>query len=120
MAEDRGRRTEDRRQMAEDRGQRTEVRGQRTENRWQTRRKVLHKKKRPFQGANPKDAIFGVVSIFYTILNIGSYSMMIWNLKFLLMRYLIPMYMTVNLMVIDTQDMRAVRKRAFPALRRSL
>jgi len=39
---------------------------------------------------------------------------------FLLLRHLGPMYMTVSFMVIDTQDMRAVRKHAFPALSRSL
>ena len=76
-------------------------------------------KETPFAERKPEDAIFGGVSIFYTILNIGLYSMMIWNLKFLLLRHLIPMYMTVSLMVIDTQDMRAVRKRAFPARSRS-
>jgi hypothetical protein len=45
---------------------------------------------------------------------------MIWNLRFLLLMHLIPMYATVSLMVIDTQDTLAVRIHAFPALRRSL
>jgi hypothetical protein len=42
--------------------------------------------------------------------------MTIWNLDFLLLRHPLPMYMTVIFMVIDTQDMRAVREHAFPAL----
>jgi len=50
---------------------------------------------------------------------IGLCFRMRWNLGFLPLRHLILMYMTVSLMVIDTQDMRAVRKHAFPALSRS-
>jgi hypothetical protein len=41
------------------------------------------------------------------------------SLRFFSLRHLVQMYMTVSLMVIDTQDMRAVRKHAFPALSRS-
>jgi hypothetical protein len=52
--------------------------------------------------------------------SIGLYSMMIWNLMHLLLRHLVAMYMTVSLMVIDTQETLAVRKRAFPAIIRSL
>ena len=46
--------------------------------------------------------------------------MMIWNFLFQFPRLLIPMYMTVIMMVIDTQDTLAVRKHAFPALIRGL
>ncbi len=46
--------------------------------------------------------------------------MRIWNLKFFLLRHPVPMYMTVSLVVIDTQDVRAVRIQTFPALSRSL
>jgi len=46
--------------------------------------------------------------------------MMIWNFLFLVQSHLIPMYMTVILMVIDTQDTLAVRKHAFPAFSRNL
>jgi hypothetical protein len=56
-----------------------------------------------------------IVSVLF-----GLYKMMICNLRFLLMSHLVPMYMTVSLMVIDTQDTLAVRKHAFPALSRSL
>jgi hypothetical protein len=46
--------------------------------------------------------------------------MVIWNLMISLLRNLIPMYMTVILMVVDTQEMLAVRIRAFPVFSRSL
>jgi len=47
--------------------------------------------------------------------------MVIWYLnKRSLLSYLLAMYMTVSLMVIDTQEMLAVRKLAFPAISRSL
>jgi hypothetical protein len=46
--------------------------------------------------------------------------MVIWNLRQLLLRHLIAMYMTVSLMVIDAQETLAVRKSAFPAISRSL
>ncbi len=46
--------------------------------------------------------------------------MVIWNLTISLLRHLIAMYMTVILMVIDTQEMLTVRIRAFPVLSRSL
>lgn len=46
--------------------------------------------------------------------------MVIWNLTISLLRNLITMYMTVSLMVIDTQEMLAVRKLAFPVFSRSL
>ena len=46
--------------------------------------------------------------------------MVIWNLTILLLRNLIPMYMTVIFMIIDTQEMLAVRIRAFPVFSRSL
>ena len=47
--------------------------------------------------------------------------MVIWNLdQFLQGRFFFAMYMAVRLMVIDTQNMLAVRKRAFPAVSRSL
>jgi len=51
---------------------------------------------------------------------LGLYKMMICNLRFLLLRHPFPMYMTVGLMVIDTQDTLALRKHAFPAFSRSL
>jgi hypothetical protein len=51
---------------------------------------------------------------------LGLYKMMICNLRFLLLRHPFPMYMTVGLMVIDTQDTLALREHAFPAFRRSL
>jgi hypothetical protein len=51
---------------------------------------------------------------------VSSYSMMIWNLLYLFQRNLVPMYMTVIAMVIDTQEALAFRKCAFPALSRSL
>jgi hypothetical protein len=56
-----------------------------------------------------------IVSVLF-----GLYKMMICNLRFLLLSHLSPMYMTVSLMVIDTQDTLALRKYAFPALSRSL
>jgi len=46
--------------------------------------------------------------------------MVIWSLMHLLLSHLIAMYMTVSLMVIDTQETLTVRKRAFPAINRSL
>ncbi|HUU16268.1 MAG TPA: hypothetical protein VMW72_03885, partial [Sedimentisphaerales bacterium] len=47
--------------------------------------------------------------------------MVIWNLsKRSLLSHLLAMYMTVRLMVIDAQEMLAVRKRAFSAINRSL
>jgi len=46
--------------------------------------------------------------------------MVIWNLTIALLRHLIAMYMTVILMVIDTQKMLAVRISAFSVLSRSL
>ena len=47
--------------------------------------------------------------------------MVIWNLIQLhTMSHLFAMYMTVRLVVIDTQDTLAVRKCTFPALSRSL
>ncbi len=52
--------------------------------------------------------------------SIGLYGVMIWNIMNLLLSRLIAMYMTVILMVIDTQETLAVRKLACPALRRSL
>jgi len=45
--------------------------------------------------------------------------MVIWNLNQLLLSRFFAMYMAVRLMVIDTQDILAVRKRAFPAVSRS-
>jgi hypothetical protein len=51
---------------------------------------------------------------------LGLSNMMIYRFGFLLVRHLIAMHMTVRLMVIDTQDMLAVRKHAFSALSRSL
>jgi len=46
--------------------------------------------------------------------------MVIWNLsKRSLVGHLIAMYMTISIMVIDAQEMLAVRKLAFPAIRRS-
>ncbi len=47
--------------------------------------------------------------------SIGLYGVVIWNLSHLLVSFPIAMYMTVSLMVIDTQETLAVRKRAFPA-----
>jgi hypothetical protein len=45
----------------------------------------------------------------------------IWNLsKLSLLSHLLAMYMTVSLMVIDAQEMLAVRKLAFPAFSRGL
>jgi hypothetical protein len=46
--------------------------------------------------------------------------MVIWNLTIALLRHLITMYMAVIRMVIDTQEMFAVRIRAFPVFSRSL
>jgi len=46
--------------------------------------------------------------------------MVIWSLRQLLLSHLIAMYMTVSLMVIDTQETLAVRKLTFPAISRSL
>jgi hypothetical protein len=47
--------------------------------------------------------------------------MVIWNIsKRSLRSHLFPMYMTVNLMVIDAQEMLAVQKLAFSAISRSL
>lgn len=46
--------------------------------------------------------------------------MVIWNLTILSLSHLITMYMTVILMIIDTQQMLAVRIIAFPVFRRSL
>jgi hypothetical protein len=44
----------------------------------------------------------------------------IWNLsKRSLLSHLFAMYMTVSLMIIDAQEMLAVRKLAFPAISRS-
>jgi hypothetical protein len=45
---------------------------------------------------------------------------MIWFLKFLVLRDLVAMYMTVFFMVIDTQDMFAAGKLAFPVISRGL
>jgi hypothetical protein len=42
--------------------------------------------------------------------------MVIWNLMIALLSHLVAMYMTVSPMVIDTQQMLAVRIRAFPVL----
>jgi len=50
--------------------------------------------------------------------SIGLYGMVIWNLNYSLLRHLFAMYMAVRLMVIDTQEMIAARKRAFPAVSR--
>ena len=52
--------------------------------------------------------------------NIGLCMMVIRNLTHLLLSHLFTMYMTVSLMVIDTQETIAVRKRASPADSRSL
>jgi hypothetical protein len=52
--------------------------------------------------------------------NIRLCMMMIWNLTHLILSYLIAMYMTIRLMIIDTQETVAVRKYAFPAFGRSL
>jgi hypothetical protein len=46
--------------------------------------------------------------------------MMIHSLKYLLVSYLVAMYMTVFLMVIDAQGLCAARKPAFPVIGRSL
>ena len=46
--------------------------------------------------------------------------MMIWNLTILPLSHLIAMDMTIILMIIDTQEMLAVRIRAFPVFSRSL
>jgi hypothetical protein len=46
--------------------------------------------------------------------------MVVRNLTHSLVSHLIAMYMTVSIMVIDTQEMLTARKRAFPAIRRSL
>jgi hypothetical protein len=46
--------------------------------------------------------------------------MVIWNLTISLLSHLIAMYMTVILMVIDTQEMLTVRISAFPVFSRSL
>lgn len=51
---------------------------------------------------------------------IGSYLMVIWSFKNILLSHLATMYMTVVIMIIDTQETFAVRIRAFPAFRRSL
>jgi len=59
-----------------------------------------------------------IVSVLFGLSN--RMIMMIWNLRLLLLKHLFPMYTTVSLMVVDTQDALAVRKLAFPALRRSL
>jgi hypothetical protein len=53
-------------------------------------------------------------------LSLFSNKMMIWSFKFLLIRYLVAMYMTVFFMVIDTQDLFAAVKRAFPVISRGL
>jgi len=46
--------------------------------------------------------------------------MVVWNLnQFLQRRCFFTMYMAVVRMVIDTQEILAVRKRAFPAVSRS-
>jgi len=45
---------------------------------------------------------------------------MIWNLKCFLARNLIAMNTTVSRMIVDAQETLAVRKLAFPVLRRSL
>jgi hypothetical protein len=44
--------------------------------------------------------------------------MMIWFTQFLALIYLVAMYMTVFSMVIDTQDLFAVRKCTFPVIGR--
>ena len=52
--------------------------------------------------------------------SIDLYMMVIWNLsKLSLPSHLFEVNMTVSLMVIDTQEMLAVRKLAFPVSRRS-
>jgi hypothetical protein len=56
-----------------------------------------------------------IVSILF-----GLYKMMICNLKYLPLRHLVTMYMTVCLMVIDTQGMCAARKYTFPVISRGL
>jgi hypothetical protein len=50
--------------------------------------------------------------------SIGLYGMVIWHLRHSLLSHHIAMYMTVSLMVIDTQETLAVRKRAFPVISR--
>ena len=45
--------------------------------------------------------------------------MVIWNLNQYLLSRLFAMDMAVRLMVIDAQDVIAVRKRAFPAVSRN-
>jgi len=48
--------------------------------------------------------------------SIGLCRMVIWNLSLSTLSHLFAMYMTVSLMVIDTQVMLAARKRAFPVI----
>jgi hypothetical protein len=56
---------------------------------------------------------------FYS--GVGLCEMVIWNLnQFFQGRRFFAMDMAVRLMVIDAQDIIAVRKRAFPAVSRSL
>lgn len=52
--------------------------------------------------------------------SIGLRRMVIWNLTHSPLSHLFAMYMTVGIMVIDTQDTLAVRKRTFPVISRSL
>jgi len=65
----------------------------------------------------PRNSLSDREKVLYSI---GLYGVMIWNMRHLLLSHLIAMYMTVSLVVIDTQEALAVRKRAFPALSRSL
>ena len=50
---------------------------------------------------------------------IGLRWMVVWNLSQFLLGRFFAMDMTVRLVVIDTQDILAVRKRTFPAVSRS-
>jgi hypothetical protein len=51
---------------------------------------------------------------------VSSSGMVVWNLLYLFLRYLVPVYMAVSIVVIDTQEALAFRKRAFSAFSRSL
>lgn len=75
---------------------------------------------RPWGGVPPSSQGLFLPSYSGKVLHgIGLYRVVIWNVTHLLLSQF-AVDMTVSLMIVDTQEMLAVRKLAFPAISRSL